>query len=497
MHKLFGGRHQPSYVNKPLPEPLVDPDEGKTPIGELVIVPIQGRDLPNRERFGKQNPFILFKLGNVTKRTTTDVRGGQRPRWKDDQINIPLYKSDAKDATSLYVTCLDEDHQKNDLIGDCVINLTKVLEEGELDDWFELHYKGREAGELMLQLTYYSHDPTHSTNKMNRPPSTPVPATGAPARRPVHPHPYGSTPPMAGAVGGMGGRISPTGQQYPGHLSPPNNIPQSQQFQQFPPGANPYGTMNDMSGYPSSFPGPGAAGYPLVDPNRRHSGGYPPIGYLNNMNHSGGYPPLQPMQNQGGYPPQFSTGYPPQVNSFNNGYPPLLNSGNTQNGYPPNTTYSNHNLYPPVNGIGPGGFYPPGQPPMSRPASAPGNIGYPPVGYPFAASNLYPPANIGGGYPPMPRPNSPSDGPIPSSMPTAHVPKISTPQPTYGRSSIPGAFPGAFPETGPDSDNRQGINNGQATSSHDALSPTIPGGYPRARSASPPALPPRNKNNRK
>lgn len=44
-----------------------------------------------------------------------------------------MYKSDAKDATSLYVTCLDEDHQKNELIADCVINLTKVLEEGELD----------------------------------------------------------------------------------------------------------------------------------------------------------------------------------------------------------------------------------------------------------------------------------------------------------------------------------------------------------------------------
>ena len=35
MHKLFQGarHHPPASVNKPLPEPLVDPDEGKTPIG--------------------------------------------------------------------------------------------------------------------------------------------------------------------------------------------------------------------------------------------------------------------------------------------------------------------------------------------------------------------------------------------------------------------------------------------------------------------------------
>jgi len=51
-----------------------------------VIIPIQGKDLPNRERFGKQDPFILFRLGNVSKRGVTDVRGGQRPVWKDDQV---------------------------------------------------------------------------------------------------------------------------------------------------------------------------------------------------------------------------------------------------------------------------------------------------------------------------------------------------------------------------------------------------------------------------
>ena len=44
-----------------------------------------------------------------------------------------MYESDAKDAKSLYVTCLDEDPKKNDLIGDCVINLAKVLEQGEHD----------------------------------------------------------------------------------------------------------------------------------------------------------------------------------------------------------------------------------------------------------------------------------------------------------------------------------------------------------------------------
>jgi hypothetical protein len=42
MHKLFkhaGGRNTPSAEhNKPLPEPVVDPDEGKTPIGTASVL---------------------------------------------------------------------------------------------------------------------------------------------------------------------------------------------------------------------------------------------------------------------------------------------------------------------------------------------------------------------------------------------------------------------------------------------------------------------------
>ncbi|KAI8354288.1 hypothetical protein B0O80DRAFT_54988 [Mortierella sp. GBAus27b] len=358
----------------------------------------------------------------------------------------------------------------------------------------------------MLQLTYYSHDPTHATNKLNRPPTTPVPTTGAPARRPVHPakahpeasspssqpigstgdndpvykvpavpgHPYGTTPPTAGVPG----RISPAGQHYTGY--PPQN-------QQLLPGATPFVAPNGILGYPSPLPGAGA-GYPPVDHGRRPSDGYPPVGYPNNMNH--GYPPQQFMQTQLGYPPQFNTGYPPQMNNFNNGYPPILN--NSQSGYPPMNIHNN-NLYPPMNnGIGPGGLYPPALPP--RPASAPGGSGYPPVGYPFAAPGLYPPGNIGGGYPPqpqgpssMPRAESPSGVPIPGSVTNGS---------TFNRNSAPGTFPGSFPGAFPEDSNnilsghKQSINNGQGTGTQ-PFSPTFPGGYPRARSASPPALPPR------
>ncbi|KAG0235295.1 hypothetical protein BGW42_005462 [Actinomortierella wolfii] len=437
MNRIFKGSNTAS-MNKPLPEPLVNPDEGKTPIGELVIVPIQGRDLPNRERFGKQDPFILFKLGNVSKRSSTDIRGGQRPRWKDDQINILMYESDAKDAKSLYVTCLDEDPQKNDLIGDCVINLDKVLKEGEHDDWFQLSYKGREAGELQLQLTYYDFDPNHPLNKKGR-----TTETGKPGRRPLHPtkvqkpvaqfveeeseeedkgdvykppkvaeapvyqdpaipaqtpmmnHNYpfaGHSVTQPGSHPGaspMPGRpVSPSGAaggHYVGHHTPQGG---------YPPGGhganpNPYASgSNGYQGYPSVQT---TSPYSHDDPNKRLSfngspqqpiggtGGYPP-------SNQGGYPPY----NQGGIPSQQGGGYPPASNINAGGYP-NPNAGGFPNAN--NNSGNNNNLgaYPGTGNVNAGGYpnamaanspYPQTQQlPLNNGPGGPG--GHPPSGYPY------------------------------------------------------------------------------------------------------------------
>ncbi|KAG0319978.1 hypothetical protein BGZ97_001031 [Linnemannia gamsii] len=404
----------PTNMNKPLPEPLVDPDEGKIPIGELVIIPIQGRDLPNRERFGKQDPFILFKLGNVAKRSTTDIRGGQRPRWKDDQINIFMYESDAKDATSLYVTCLDEDPQKNDLIGDCVINMVRVMEYGEQDDWFQLSYKGREAGELLLQLTYYSHDPKHPTHKSNR--TNTAPTTGVGARRPIHPvketkkpeekpeerdsdvdegpvykppvvpepatpqvpmvapvtgYPYGTLAPGAARP------VSPSGgQHYVGHHTP-QIPPAASPYGQPAVPVNPYGAANAFPGYPSAsvpYVDPSIA----ADPNKRHSfpgqaplpGGFPPAGYPS----VGGAVGPGPV-----YPPH---GAVPGVSAGPGGFP-VANTG-----FPPQG-----NVYPPGPGASP---YAPAQPlPITQNMGGAGpGLNGPPGGYPFggpAGPGVYPP----------------------------------------------------------------------------------------------------------
>ena len=50
-------------------------------IGTLVIVFDRAKNLPNRKSMGKQNPYCAARLGKEAKKTDTDRRGGQTPRW--------------------------------------------------------------------------------------------------------------------------------------------------------------------------------------------------------------------------------------------------------------------------------------------------------------------------------------------------------------------------------------------------------------------------------
>lgn len=50
-------------------------------IGTLVVIVDRAKNLPNRRSIGKQDPFCAIRLGKEAKKTETDRRGGQTPRW--------------------------------------------------------------------------------------------------------------------------------------------------------------------------------------------------------------------------------------------------------------------------------------------------------------------------------------------------------------------------------------------------------------------------------
>lgn len=50
-------------------------------IGTLVVIVDRAKNLPNRKSIGKQDPYCAARLGKEAKKTETDRRGGQTPRW--------------------------------------------------------------------------------------------------------------------------------------------------------------------------------------------------------------------------------------------------------------------------------------------------------------------------------------------------------------------------------------------------------------------------------
>jgi hypothetical protein len=50
-------------------------------IGTLVAIVDRAKNLPNRKTIGKQDPYCAARLGKEAKKTATDIRGGQTPKW--------------------------------------------------------------------------------------------------------------------------------------------------------------------------------------------------------------------------------------------------------------------------------------------------------------------------------------------------------------------------------------------------------------------------------
>lgn len=64
-------------------------------LGTLVVVVIRAKNLTNRVRIGKQNPYATVTYGLNKKRTETIERGGQQPTW-DTEFRFEIMKDSSE-----------------------------------------------------------------------------------------------------------------------------------------------------------------------------------------------------------------------------------------------------------------------------------------------------------------------------------------------------------------------------------------------------------------
>lgn len=414
-------------------------------IGELVIVAYKAKDLPEREIVGKQDPFVVFRIGETIKKTKTDLGGGQRPTW-DDQVNLPIPEKKTKVVVQVY----DEDAKRQELISECELDINKVIEDGEEDNWYELQYRGRPAGEIYLEMTFYSAKPPprrqptrygmskqhpRPTGFANRPP--------LPQQQQVPPHYITSSPypPQPNNVR----PVAPT--PVESHSTPTYNAspypPAQQQHQQRPqynmtPHTAPYpppvptpsmstGSQHmypphqqqqprpiptNNNSRPTSYQGPpGPSSRPTSPPNASSYGSNNSASLLsssyNPSNASNNGPPRPNYGGGSGYPPQHGGGYPPASGGNNNNRNSFPGYSNTSSPYPQPQHFSG---FPEPQQFS-GGYVPHADPlgtpfaahqgsfhtPLQHNAGYPPNNNYPPH---QPQQQGYPP-NGGGGYPPQ------------------------------------------------------------------------------------------------
>ncbi|KDN36196.1 hypothetical protein K437DRAFT_260196 [Tilletiaria anomala UBC 951] len=143
--------------------------------GTLVCVVLKAKNLPNKRSIGKQDPYCVLQLAAEQQKTQPDKRGGQHPTW-DEQLHFEIY-DDMEDSTKLdswskngdgtakasrktpkvlKVSCYADDARDPELIGEGIVDLTDTLKTGEFDEWVSIKSKDRYAGEVYLELTFYS-----------------------------------------------------------------------------------------------------------------------------------------------------------------------------------------------------------------------------------------------------------------------------------------------------------------------------------------------------
>ncbi|KAK2759893.1 hypothetical protein FQN54_002627 [Arachnomyces sp. PD_36] len=180
-------------------------------IGTLVAIIDRAKNLPNRKTMGKQNPYCAARLGKEAKKTETDMRGGQTPRW-DQELRFTVHES--PDYYQLKVSVFNDD-KKTELIGETWIDLKNVIIQGggQNDVWHGLQYKGKYSGDIRIELTYYDTRPKSEAVVERRKEvekaevkSNPTPHTlSGPRqpkpvkRRPLPADPTGATPPRPAA----------------------------------------------------------------------------------------------------------------------------------------------------------------------------------------------------------------------------------------------------------------------------------------------------------
>ena len=114
--------------------------------GLLRLHVIEAKLTRDTEWFSKMDPWVQIHTRQQKVRTKTLQGAGKTPKW-DQVFDIDVkYIGD-----DMQVHVYDEDLTCSETIGSTVIKISALCVNGGIDDWFPIHWKGKQSGSLRLK----------------------------------------------------------------------------------------------------------------------------------------------------------------------------------------------------------------------------------------------------------------------------------------------------------------------------------------------------------
>jgi len=171
------------------------------------------------------DPYCVVTLGGQRQRTRTCHSAGKFPNWNESLV----FSRTVEDI--LVIAVMDDDIGRDDLVGEATFPVARMAGMGTFEDWLQLSFKGRRAGEVRVGV--------QSAN------------VAAGGQYGGYPQAYSPYPPPA----------------YPGYAAYPAAYPYPQQPMAYPQ------PMMYPPPQPMMYPQPGA--YPAPYPYPPPPGAYP------------------------------------------------------------------------------------------------------------------------------------------------------------------------------------------------------------------------------
>ena len=111
------------------------------------------------------DPYVKLQFGNKTFRSKTHNSAGKHPTWYD------VFECQRTNEDVLYATVYDEDLTSDDLVGSGTLDIKSICNGSThtFSNYIKIYYKGKEAGDLFLDVTFQPSAPGYGAGYAAQP----------------------------------------------------------------------------------------------------------------------------------------------------------------------------------------------------------------------------------------------------------------------------------------------------------------------------------------